>query len=365
MKNDIIDIFYNSIIPEASNGSIDCFMYYHICFNSLIEGKLIEGSSPSYIDVPLLEIRNKNEFNDLLVDYVQLALDFYDDHYFFDEVLSGEYRTNKNKLCKEKVLMTLLWSNATIEDFQEPCRFLRRQKAYLENNFLTEEKNIGFSKVLGGEIFTNVSKTRKLSWESPYAFHSSIVNESEVHDLPTIRFGVEDNVVFIYCIHQEKNNRKSKKINRNLYKVNENFNSLEGEGKLKDVTPSFLIALTLFILHFQNLGYTNFKIVQYLPERWIDKKIMIHKKDIKSGHKASTYNENMETLIRVQENLVQKFCTTLLRLQYHYGNSVIIKSFPFEIDSYLSFTSNDLSCSNNVLFQELSTLCTSRKSINL
>lgn len=37
MKN-IQDIFYNSIVPEASKGSIDCFMYYHICFNTKVEG---------------------------------------------------------------------------------------------------------------------------------------------------------------------------------------------------------------------------------------------------------------------------------------------------------------------------------------
>lgn len=33
MEEDILDIFYNHIIPEASHGKIDCFMYYHICFN--------------------------------------------------------------------------------------------------------------------------------------------------------------------------------------------------------------------------------------------------------------------------------------------------------------------------------------------
>ncbi len=356
MEEDILDIFYNHIIPEASNGKIDCFMYYHICFNSLIEGNLIEGNSPDYIDAPLLEIRDKEVFNGLLKEYVKLALDFYDDSYFYDEVLSGEYRTDENKICKEKVLMTLIWSNATVEDFQDPYSFLIRQKSYLENNFLTEEKDIGYSTILDGHIFTNVSKTGKLSWESPYAFHSCITNESDAHDLPAIRFGVEDDVVYIYSVHQEKNSRKSKKINRNLYKVNENFNPLGETNSLKDVTPSFLVALTLFILHFQKLGYKNYKIVQYLPERWIDKKIMIHKKALSSGQKTATYNENMDKLIHVQENLVQKFCTTLLRLKYHYGDSITIRSFPFEADSYLTFSCNNLCYSNNNLFQELSLL---------
>lgn len=356
MKENILDIFYNHIVPEASNGKIDCFMYYHICFNSLIEGSLIEGNCPEYIDAPLLEIRDKKKFNELLIEYVKLALDFYDDHYFYEEVLSGEYRTSANEICKEKVLMTLLWGNATIEDFQDPCRFLIRQKSYLENNFLTEKKDLGYSKVLSGNIVTEVLKTGKLSWESPYSFYSAVFNESDTHDLPTVRFGIEDDIVYVYSVHQEKNSRKSKKINRSLYKVNENFDSLGEANSLKDVTPSFLVALTLFILHFQQLGYKNFKIVQYLPERWIDKKIMIHKKALKSGQKTATYKENMNKLVYIQENLVQKICTTLLRLQYHYGDNITIKSFPFETDSYLTFSCGTLSYSNNELFQELSVL---------
>ncbi|MCX4364803.1 MAG: hypothetical protein OSJ70_03425 [Bacilli bacterium] len=365
MEEDILDIFYNSIIPEASSGAIDCFMYYHICFNTSIEGKIIEGNIPYYIDAPLLEIRNKEKFDELLEDYVNLALNFYDDHYFYDEVLSGEYRTSKNKLCKEKVLMTLLWSNATVEDFQEPCSFLRRQKTFLENNFLTETEDKGFSTILGGRILTKVAKTRKISWESPYAFRSAIVNHDDGYDLPTIRFGIEDDNVYIYCIHQGKNIRKNNKIKRALYKVNENFNKQDSEDILKDITPSFLVALQLFILHFNNLGYSKFKIIPYLPERWIDKKIMIYKKARKAEKKAQTYNEYTEQLLRIQENLTQKFCNTLLRLKYHLGDSITIDSLPFELDSYLAFSYNNLDTANNNLLQELYSIYANSKEIKL
>lgn len=64
----------------------------------------------------------------------------------------------------------------------------------------------------------------------------------------------------------------------------------------------------------------------------------------------------MNKLVYIQENLVQKICTTLLRLQYHYGDNITIKSFPFETDSYLTFSCETLSYSNNELFQELSVL---------
>lgn len=96
--------------------------------------------------------------------------------------------------------MTLLWGNATIEDFEDPCRFLRRQKAYLEKDFLKEKECIGYSRVLDSNIFTSVTKTNQLSLESPYAFHSEIANDIEIFDLPIVRFGVVNDTVYIYSI---------------------------------------------------------------------------------------------------------------------------------------------------------------------
>lgn len=63
---DILDIFYNSIIPEASAGSVNCFMYYNICFNTIIEGHTIKKNNPPFIDPPILEIKDKSSFDELL-----------------------------------------------------------------------------------------------------------------------------------------------------------------------------------------------------------------------------------------------------------------------------------------------------------
>lgn len=252
--------------------------------------------------------------------------------------------------------MTLLWSNATTEDFQSPCQFLRRQIAYLQNNPLTPPESIGFSEVLDGNIEIKVTKTRKISWESPYAFYSFVTNGNETHDLPFINFGIQDDTIYIYSIHHSKNFRKSKTINRRLYKVNENFNPGIDNVFLKDITPSSLFALNLFILHFTNLGYVNFKVVPYLPERWIDKKLMIYKRAKKDNKKMDDYKDKIDEVIRIQDNLTQKFITTFLRLKYHYDNDIIIKAYPWEQDSYFSFTSNSLSNANNTLFKELVSL---------
>lgn len=363
MKEKILDIFYNFIVPEAARGSVDCFMYYNICFSTSIEGKVINSTISSYINSPFLEIKNKNTFDELLVQYVNLALEYYDDSYFYDEVLSGAYRTEENNICKEKVLMTLLWGNATIDDFQDPCAFLRRQITYLERTPLCEKEKLGYSATLNGEIFTEVTKTSKISWESPYMFSANIVNDDDIYDLPVIHFGVTEDMVYIYSIHQKKKSRWSKRINRALYKANENFRPTENEKNLKDVTPSSLIALAIFLLHCKNIGYVNFKIVPYLPERWIDKRIMISKKVKKTNQKAELYKEKMEELLRIQDNLTQKFIRTLIRLQYHYGDSISITSYPFEQDSYLTFKTAFKHLGNNDLFRELFSIYEEKSSV--
>ena len=33
---DVLDIFYNNIIPEATTGRINCLSYYNICFSTNI-----------------------------------------------------------------------------------------------------------------------------------------------------------------------------------------------------------------------------------------------------------------------------------------------------------------------------------------
>lgn len=92
---------------------------------------------------------------------------------------------------------------------------------------------------------------------------------------------------------------------------------------------------------------------------------MIYKKARKEKNKVQTYNEYTEQLLRIQENLTQKFCNTLLRLKYHLGESITIDSLPFELDSGLSFSYNNLDFSNNNLFQELYSIYENSNEIKL
>lgn len=88
--NEILDVFYNDFIKEAATGRIDCNMFYNILFatNILRDGKveMLTTAKTNYqnVMVPTLEIKNEREWNDLLIKYVEQAIDFYDSKDFED-----------------------------------------------------------------------------------------------------------------------------------------------------------------------------------------------------------------------------------------------------------------------------------------
>lgn len=121
-----LDIFYNDIIKEVATGRVDCFFIYNILFETKIFEDNIHIKSQINKDflIPTLIINNKEKFNKLLIEYTNLAKEFYDLSKFKNELNSTE---NINNVQIEKIIMTLLWSNATIEDFSNPIEFLEKE----------------------------------------------------------------------------------------------------------------------------------------------------------------------------------------------------------------------------------------------
>ena len=74
----ILDIFYNQIVPEAAIGHIECYFRYNMPFNTLMEGNLLKANEVDNTLIPTLTIKNKDIFDSLLIEYVKNALQFYD-----------------------------------------------------------------------------------------------------------------------------------------------------------------------------------------------------------------------------------------------------------------------------------------------
>lgn len=115
MKNDLLDLFYNFVVKEASTGRINCFFTYNMIFNTkILEDNLeiLANASDSDLFIPTLEIKNRLEFDRLLLEYVDAALAFYPDEFYCEEIRNSSFIQDEYGVSKEKLIMILLWSNA-------------------------------------------------------------------------------------------------------------------------------------------------------------------------------------------------------------------------------------------------------------
>ena len=356
---DILDIFYNYVIKEAMNGSINCFIRYCIAFNTYIfedNEKYISNINIPNVIIPTLTIKNKQRFNELLIRYVNLCLNFYDNNNYLQEVIVKE-DFDQTRNSKEKLIMSLLWSNATYDDFEHPEEYLLRRIAFLEN--YTEKKVSFNSEILNGNVSVKVVKDN-IHNETPFKLVSSIENEGDIYYLPEVKFGICDDTVYFYAIQKKDNGvtNYNKKINRLLYKVGEGFDSLEDnysiyeEGNLKDISAPFLVALNIAINYFNSLGYDKFNASSILISRWNAKKIIVHLKNKANLLKDGEESKLLEEQDIIQKNITDKFLRTFLRLSHHYP-SIEVTSYPFDTDSYLHLNISGKLISNNTLLNDL------------
>jgi len=358
---DILDIFYNHIILEALHGEVDCYIYYNILFETYFKEtnqRLISNDKYKDLLVPTLTINNKKIFDELLIKYVNLCLKFYDDSNFDEEISKC---TDKG-ISKEKLIMTLLWSNATFEDFKNPEQFLQKRIAFLENETTELSQKCGYSEILDGNIILEICKD-KIYNETPYKIVIKLNNGEEEYKFPEVKFGIFNDTIYFYAIqnsHNESNNY-TKRINRTLFKIGEGFDiqkdnyDIFEEGNLKDVSASFVVALNIALSYFHSIGIDKINVNSIIISRWNAKKIALEKK-INKG--KVTDEEKEEVLTKqdlIQKNLTEKFLRTFLRLAYHY-QSIHITSYPTDIDSNLHLNIDGELSTDNKLLDEMSKL---------
>lgn len=364
-RKEILDIFYNHIIPEAGKGKVDCYFMYNVIFNTRIPQKnlevMTENDNPNLI-VPTLYIGDCKKFEQLLIEYVNKALAFYDDSNFCEEVLNskdllGDDFLNQGKgVSKEKTIMTLLWSNATVEDFYDPCSFLRKRIDYFDLGVLEEYKNskvVGYSEIIDADIECVIEKS-KIESETPYYLQIFLVNPVDgerIYEFPRIYFGIRNDIVDIYAIQNSRirlvNEKYGKKLERKMYKVNDGLDVKEdtyenyGFANLKDVTPSFLLTANIMTGLLKAHGINNLNVISILVSRWNAKNLLQKAKD--------------EYVNTIQANLTDKLLRTFRRVGYHHS-SVGIVSYPMEVNSNLIMRLYDQDdvCNNKLLEETFS-----------
>ena len=359
----ILNIFYNNIINEARNGDIDSFFHFNILFRTEIVEKNIILDTKSDFDnllVPTLKISRKEEFDRLLIEYVTLAMDFYSDDNFPSEILNNKMYDEEKRICKEKMIIASLFANFSIEDFNNPCEYLKRRIDFFKNT-CEKDIDIGYSNILKGELSARIEKD-KIYNECPYQFSISAKDEQDVNYIfPSIKFGISEDKVYIYAIQNGKDKDNSKRINRALYKIGEGFDSavdnfdIFGSGNLKDVTSSFLVALNIFIAYMYSTGIKKIVVPSILIERWNAKELANNKKKNFGIINEDKFKEKEEEHEDIQRNLTEKLLRTFLRLKAHYSN-IDILNYPMEDDTSLQLEVENMENCNNSLLEETSNL---------
>ena len=135
MKDEILDRFYHVLLPSVSSGKgavIDGFF-----FNASFSTSDCIGDKE--VDIPVIDIKDKDEFNQALVSYVSSMLSFLERYPKLQDIDYVYFRGNTEAMIDASLLN--VWFNATEEDFRNPVEFLNKRKTILNNlgNYLKDK----------------------------------------------------------------------------------------------------------------------------------------------------------------------------------------------------------------------------------
>lgn len=371
----MLECFYDEIIKEAATGYVDCDFFMPICFGTreLINNKLYDITNARYFPnamIPTLIIKDREKLNSSITRYVALAKEFYKTDSRLEDVSN-----------KDKYIITSLLSNILITDFNDFSNLFERHSNFLEDKSLEEFQNpvnLGYVDKLKSNVVVEVTK-QSIVQETPYGMKISLQddNNETIYKFPTIRFGIDNNKVYIYAVQQD-DVVENKKIERLLRKVGEGFDEknsekdeIENPENLYSVSPWSLVALSIFIPIIKN--YTNvdeFVAPYFLVNRY--NAVEISYEILKERYKDNMEDDRVKRMIQkkedavnshddLQRNITDKFIRNFRRLDHHFEN-IDVDMFPLEQDSMIHFKVTDQLECNNSLLNEVYTVADSYKS---
>lgn len=368
-------LFYN-VVREAKDGKVLIDgEEWGIAFNTIIyeNGR----SKIEYFNdknLSTLVVKNEDDFFELLEEYIAR------------EVVADRKCLNfvdGSLDMKIKFIIMYLFANASTEEFLNPETMLRRKIDYLNDDtfsYLDEGYLVDLNNSLYSSSVFLERRSQSIMMETPWKMRISlkkwIQDELCTCPLADISYGIRveggEKVCYVYSMMKPKeysgvsDNQLiyRKKINRELYKLNDGVLEQESEeyknyrdGKSRDyqenvtdVTQSFVLSLAIFVTLLQKEGISKIKVVPYLPVRYLGRQIAAS--NINDVEKQQQLEERNR---RIQENCTNKFMRTFRRVAYHMGDDLKMFSLPYEMDEYMTFMlsskSNGL---NNPILEEVS-----------
>lgn len=346
---DNINKLIDEVLEELQRGIVDADIKLYM--------KMHTTNSSHFEITPVLNLNNK----ELLYAKINEYLSFFKQSANLFIALSQEGYMKR--------VITLLFSDMSINDFNDPVLFVQRKIDFINNRLL--EDKVFDSTNLESKVAINIVPYGK---ETPYCFRPSLFGENycDVYELPLISYGISGNTCYIYAIqdcNKPYQTEYIKKIKRKLYKINKGVYEIESEeyknykeGKeeyypenISDVSPSFILSLTLFLNEISKKGITNIECISYLPIRYEEKIKLLAKQSLKGKDKETInkkFLESLEYLKNIQSNITEKFIRCFYRMEHHFDN-IKITSIPFELDDRLHIKLSEFKYTDNEILNEL------------
>ena len=352
-------LFYETI-KEASNGAVLIDNYFWpISFNTIIyEKEKIKISYFNKNNIATLVIKEEEEFLKLLNIYIKKEIDLNRKSIRF---------INDTKENRIKFLISYLFANASIMDFENPNSYIERRIDFLNNKLFNEKIKIPLGKIFLPKIESDIileaeNITQDVRMETPYCVKLKLTDKSNSYTfkLPTISYGInEENGIrkcYIYSIQNkeeppkdEKEELYRKKVSRMLYQLNK----FVTDDDIKDVSVSFVLSLSIFINLLKKQNIEKINIILYLPLRYYSRELAASK--IENEEKRNSLWERNE---KIQTNLTQKFLTTIKRVAYQIEGIKIEDTPMIDIGIVEVSLNKEKNNSNNPLLNTITTVMT-------
>ena len=339
MNEDIINVFYEEIVPEASKGRIDAWFKKNLLFSTTVEGKRITHiNDDDYPElcVTSLIINNKKEFDRLLCEYVNMAISFYNDGSLERKLKDAPKEDYDRYLYK--YIISSLFANASDYDFINPISFLNHRIEMFKNRIIDEKREIYLSTI--GATLSFSEEKAPIEAETPYSITGELTfDDGYKLPLPNAYVGVSDNKMFIYGIlSKSKQNIETDKDY--LKRIRKGFTS-RINGAPEHYFISDMLSLSL------SNGMETV-VVPFLPQRWNAKRLLILNK--KQGEEERKAEINKQELIQFNlTNVLARYYSKLEGI----SESLNYTSFPFEEDDKIHLRLDPNEVSKCPVFNEL------------
>lgn len=360
-------IFFDEVVKEALNDEVKILLknvneeelVFNVGFNTK-DTFTLDSLKPNLI------INNKEEFVDLLCQYVKLC-----DSY-------NNFFSNYDLSSRIKGYLTLMWSNATYEDFANPCLFIQKLINFYKNKLCNSEETVYNQNVdsLNNSDILIKDVKQDIRMETPYAFTPILKDREDEYELPTISYGINNNVCYIYAIQNKQkaiDSSYQKKIKRILYKLNSGVLDLEtaeyinyknGDDyypeNISDISPASILSLSIFLDVLKKKGIDKANVITHLPIR-SEARIKAFKKRYQYKKEYSNLTEKeLKKLeleqerenLRIEKNLSDKLIRNFRRLEAQTKNCQIT-SYPMELDEYLHLNIKDYKYGSNKILDSI------------